>query len=155
MTIYSRQKDSRTINDHGKSDWASRRYPTRFMITNIATNRWLVRLKRTEAWPELTETSRNYSRSCHSLIGFTVSHTACCTYTLCEDESMTTRMKAVRPINHWLMRELDYCCLLTRIGHWIVQRLRANIEELGKRAWLHCVCTAAFCSTIRLQALEE
>ncbi|KOX73705.1 hypothetical protein WN51_13783 [Melipona quadrifasciata] len=84
---------------------------------SIQVNRWL--LQPIGAWPNLSKTSRTQkllSRilnvACHTLIILTI--LPCVLYILYEDESVTARMKAVGPMSHWLMGELNYCCLLMR-----------------------------------------
>ena len=84
---------------------------------SIQVNRWF--LRPIGAWPKLTKTSRTQkllSRmlnvACHTVIIFTIA--PCVLYILCEDESAKARMKAVGPMSHWLMGELNYCCLLMR-----------------------------------------
>ncbi|KAK9299134.1 hypothetical protein QLX08_007752 [Tetragonisca angustula] len=84
---------------------------------SIQVNRWL--LQPIGAWPKLTKTSRTeklLSRilnvACHTVIIFTI--VPCVLYILYEDESVEARMKVVGPMSHWLMGELNYCCLLMR-----------------------------------------
>lgn len=134
---------------------------TRDYEYSIQVNRWF--LKPIGAWPNLTRNSRTekllvklLNFICHSLIIFTV--IPCAMYIFYEDENLKTRMKAIGPISHWMMGELNYCCLLMRakeivycIEHvkhdWKTVR-RANDRELMlKNAKLgrFIACIAALC----------
>ncbi|XP_003484576.1 odorant receptor 4-like [Bombus impatiens] len=85
---------------------------------SIQVNRWL--MQPIGAWPRLAKTTRTqrlFVRSlnfiCHSLIIFMI--VPCILYIAYEAENSKTRMKAIGPVSHWLMGELNYCCLLSRI----------------------------------------
>lgn len=84
---------------------------------SIQVNRWL--MQPIGAWPKLTKTNRTQrlltkllNFICHSLIIFTI--VPCILYIVYEAESSKTRMKIIGPVSHWLMGELNYCCLLSK-----------------------------------------
>ncbi|XP_050481106.1 odorant receptor 4-like [Bombus huntii] len=84
---------------------------------SIQVNRWL--MQPIGAWPKLTKTNRTQrlfakllNFICHSLIIFTI--VPCILYIVYEAESSRTKMKIIGPVSHWLMGELNYCCLLSK-----------------------------------------
>ncbi|XP_046144071.1 odorant receptor 4-like [Osmia bicornis bicornis] len=84
---------------------------------SIQLNRWL--LKPIGVWPKLTDSTRTekvllkvLNIVCHSLIIFTFA--PCLLFILFEETSMQTRIKAIGPMSHWLMGELNYCFLSMR-----------------------------------------
>ncbi|XP_076177143.1 odorant receptor 26 [Ptiloglossa arizonensis] len=96
----------------------------------IQMNRWF--LKPIGAWPEVTETTwtekilaKLLNFACHSLVIFTFA--PCALFILFEETSMEARMKAIGPMSHWLMGELNYCCLLIRTSD--IHRCLKHINE--------------------------
>ncbi|XP_017759713.1 PREDICTED: odorant receptor 4-like [Eufriesea mexicana] len=124
-------------------------------------NRWF--LKPIGIWPMLTESTRTEKLvvkllilTCHLLIILTVA--PCVLYILFEDTSLKVRMKAIGPMSHWLMGELNYCCLLMRsrnIEHCIihVEHDWQTVEKVSDREIMlksakfgrFIACIAALC----------
>ncbi|XP_076642172.1 odorant receptor 26 [Halictus rubicundus] len=84
---------------------------------SVQVNRWF--LKPIGIWPSGPDASRSnriFSRllnvACHSLVVFTFA--PCVMFILFEETSLDARIQAIGPMSHWLMGELNYCCLSFR-----------------------------------------
>ncbi|XP_076676206.1 odorant receptor 26 [Andrena cerasifolii] len=131
---------------------------------SVQLNRWF--LNPIGVWPKLTEPTtkgkilaRLLNLACHSLIIFTV--VPCFLFIVYGDASLQTRMKAIGPMSHWLMGELNYCCLSMRtrdilhcVRHiqedWRTVKRPSDRELMLKNAKVgrFIACVAAVCMNL-------
>ncbi|XP_043253369.1 odorant receptor 4-like [Colletes gigas] len=130
----------------------------------VQVNRWF--LKPIGAWPKLTESTwperilaKLLNLVCHTLVVLTF--LPCALFILFEDTSMEARMKAIGPMSHWLMGELNYCCLLGRMNdvHCCLKHVESDWKTVGKprhrelmlqnaKVGRFIACVAALCMNI-------
>ncbi|XP_053973307.1 odorant receptor 82a-like [Hylaeus volcanicus] len=131
---------------------------------SIQVNRWF--LKPIGAWPRTNESTgtdrflvKLLNLVCHSLIVFTFA--PCALFILFEDTNLEVRMNAIGPMSHWLMSELNYCCLLLRANDirsclkhmendWKVARQPEHREMMLENAKFgrFIACIAALCMNL-------
>ncbi|XP_017795933.1 PREDICTED: odorant receptor 4-like [Habropoda laboriosa] len=134
---------------------------TRDYEYSIQVNRWF--LTPMGAWPRVTETSRAQQLlakllrlTCHSLMISSI--VPCILFILFEDTSLEERMKSIGPMSHFLMGELNYCCLLAKANDilYCVEQVKQDWRNVKKpvhrdlmlknaKLGRSIACIAAFC----------